>query len=387
MSYRMTPPVGPIISILDALSIILNSFLKRDHQKNLEEFIRKEINCQNIWHFNNARSALYVGLKSIANLSPEKKEVLVPIYTCSTVLNSILKADLVPIPYDIDQANLGSSCKSIEDNINENTLAIIASGLYGIGIDIMKIKNVSSKKNIYLIEDISQNYLSDYINTRMGSVGDLAIISYGMSKPINAIGGGSLISNTIEMNTKINKLFDEQKKFSSMDFIKSCTRTLLLSIIIKPWVFKVVTIFYKKFSSSSNSKQGESKKMGAIQLSFINNELKKINATNNSRNENFAQLEKIIEKINGLETLNINSTSNHYLRLPVLCEKDRSSWIKKIRSCGLWASDELYEPTCKINSENVTSFPNYLKIKDRLILISIHPHINKATIQKLQSLI
>ena len=115
------------------------------------------------------------------------------------MLNSILKADLVPIPYDIEQANLGSSCKSIEDNINENTLAIIASGLYGIGIDILKIKNVSSKKNIYLIEDISQNYLSDYKNTRMGSVGDLGIISYGMSKPINAIGGGSLISNTIEL--------------------------------------------------------------------------------------------------------------------------------------------------------------------------------------------
>ena len=117
------------------------------------------------------------------------------------------------------------------------------------------------------------------------------------------------------------------------------------------------------------------------------NRKQKINTTNNSRNENFIQIEKIIEKTNGLETLKINSTTNNYLRLPVFCEKDRSSWIKKIRSCGLWASDELYEPTCKINSENVTSFSNYLKIKDRLILISIHPHINKATIQKLQSLI
>ena len=385
MSYRMIPPVGPIISILDALSIILNSFLKREYQKNLEEFIRKEINCQNIWHFNNARSALYVGLTSLSNLRPGKKEVLVPIYTCSTVLNSILKANLMPIPYDIEQANLGSSCESIEENINENTLAIIASGLYGIGIDIIKIKHISSEKNIYLIEDISQNYLSDYKNNRMGSVGDLGIISYGMSKPINAIGGGSLISNTIELNTEINKLFNEQKKFNSMDFIKSCSRTLLLSTIIKPLAFKVVTTFYKKFSSSSNSKQGESKKMGLIQLSFINNELQKINTTNNLRNENFIQIEKIIEKTNWLETLKINSTTNNYLRLPVLCEKDRSAWIKKIRSCGLWASNELYEPTCIINSENVNSFPNYLNIKDRLILISIHPYINKKTIQKLQS--
>ena len=108
---------------------------------------------------------------------------------------------------------------------------------------------------------------------------------------------------------------------------------------------------------------------------------------NNSRNENFIQIDKIIEKTNGLKTLKINSTTNNYLRLPVLCEKDRTFWISKIRSCGLWASDELYEPTCIINSENVNSFPNYLKIKDRLILISIHPYINKATIKKLQSFI
>ena len=146
----MIPPVGPVISMIDAIRIILNSFLNRELQTDLEKFIQKEINYKNIWHFNNARSALYVGLTSIANSKPEKKEVLVPIYTCGTVINSILKADLIPIPYDIEPNNLGSSCKSIEENTNENTLAIIAGGLYGIGIDILEIKHLSSKKKYLL---------------------------------------------------------------------------------------------------------------------------------------------------------------------------------------------------------------------------------------------
>ena len=46
--------------------------------------------------------------------------------------------------------------------------------------------------------------------------------------------------------------------------------------------------------------------------SSIQDTLQKINTTNKSRNENFIQIEKIIEKTNGLETLKINSTTNNY---------------------------------------------------------------------------
>ena len=132
----------------------------------------------------------------------------------------------------------------------------------------------------------------------MGSVGDLGILSYGMSKPVNAVGGGSLICNNIDFNKEIDKNFKLQKNYSFKDFLKSCIRILLLSVIIKPWAFKIVTIFFKKFSRTSNSKLGKSKKIGLIQLSFISNELKKINTTSCSRNENFEVIKEIIQKIN-----------------------------------------------------------------------------------------
>ena len=88
-------------------------------------------------------------------------------------------------------------------------------------------------------------------------------------------------------------------------------------------------------------------------------------------------------KIEDISLLEFNFKDNNFLRLPVICSKEKKKWINKIRSCGIWASDEIYQSTCTINSENVNSFKNYAIIKDQLILVSIHPLINEKNLDKL----
>ena len=132
-----------------------------------------------------------IKLKSSFNKKPDKTEVLVSIYTCNSVLQCIINAGLKPVVYDVE-ITLGSLSDSIEEKISDRTLAIIANGLYGIAIDILKIKKISKEKNIYLIEDASQNFLSVFENKLMGTTGDMNILSYGLSKPIHSIGGALL---------------------------------------------------------------------------------------------------------------------------------------------------------------------------------------------------
>ena len=195
----MIPPVGPEISLIEVLKIILKSFQKTNPVLILNNFLFDRVKHRNFWHFNKARSAIQLSLKAASIKKPDKTEVLVSIYTCNSVLQCIINVGLKPIVYDVKMSTLGSLSESIEEKISDRTLAIIANGLYGIAIDILKIKKISEKKNIYLIEDASQNFLSVFEEKLMGTTGDMNILSYGLSKPIHSIGGGSLICNNLEL--------------------------------------------------------------------------------------------------------------------------------------------------------------------------------------------
>ena len=378
----MIPPVGPEISLIEVFKIILKSFQKTNQVLILNNFLFNRVKHHNFWHFNKARSAIQLSLKAASIKKPDKTEVLVSIYTCNSVLQCIINAGLKPIVYDVEISTLGSLSESIEEKISDRTLAIIANGLYGIAIDILKIKKISEKKNIYLIEDASQNFLSVFENKLMGTTGDMNILSYGLSKPIHSIGGGSLICNNLELIPIIDDQYKKHNKFGVNDFLSSLKKLVLLPFVLNPYGFKIFTLFFNRFDFNSHEKI-TIKKIGKIQLCALVHELNKIDSTNKIRNKNFIQLVEIINNKEDLKALEFNFEDNNFLRLPVICSKERKKWIYKIRSCGIWASDEIYQSTCSINSENVNSFKNYTIIKDQLILVSIHPLISEKNLDKL----
>ena len=143
-------------------------------------------------------------------------------------------------------STLGSLSESIEEKISDRTLAIIANGLYGIAIDILKIKKISKEKNIYLIEDASQNFLSVFENKLMGTTGDMNILSYGLSKPIQSICGGSLICNNLELIPIIDDLYKKHNKFGVNDFLSSLKKLVLLPFVLNRYGFKIFTLFFNR---------------------------------------------------------------------------------------------------------------------------------------------
>ena len=69
-----------------------------------------------------------------------------------------------------------------------------------------KIKDLCQEKNIYLIEDVAQSLGCAFENRLLGAWGDVAIYSFGQSKPITALGGGALTTT----NEKIASLISDE---------------------------------------------------------------------------------------------------------------------------------------------------------------------------------
>ena len=153
------------------------------------------------------RMALYALLR-VLNVGKDD-EVIVTGFTCSVVLNAILRTGARPIYTDIDIETYGSDPVSIERNISLRTKLIIAQHSFGIPCKIEEIITVAKKYNIPVVEDCALTLGSTSNGISVGNFGVAAFFSTDHSKPINTLIGGFLYTNDEALYTKIRSYHND----------------------------------------------------------------------------------------------------------------------------------------------------------------------------------
>lgn len=144
--------------------------------------IKQYFNFPHVYLVNAARSALYLGLKSL-NLS--QAEVLYPVFTCQVVPQAIIKAGLKPVGYQLD---------NIESKITADTKALIIQHLFGVPDNMTAVKTICQKHKLILIEDLAHSLGATFQGKKVGTFGDMTILSFGREKIISSVFGGALLS-------------------------------------------------------------------------------------------------------------------------------------------------------------------------------------------------
>jgi dTDP-4-amino-4,6-dideoxygalactose transaminase len=103
---------------------------------------------------------------------------------------------------------------AIKDRIKNGKLpkAIIIVHLYGMPAQMDRLIQISKKYKIPLIEDAAEALGSKYKNRRLGTFGDLGIISFNGNKIITTSGGGAIISTNSDFITKAKFLSSQAKE-------------------------------------------------------------------------------------------------------------------------------------------------------------------------------
>lgn len=92
----------------------------------------------------------------------------------------------------------------IEEKITPKTKAILAVHLYGQASKMDKIKELSQKYHLKLVEDCAQSHGAEYNGKRTGTFGDIGCFSFYPSKNIGAFGdAGAIITDNPEIAEKI----------------------------------------------------------------------------------------------------------------------------------------------------------------------------------------
>src|SRR3989344_4700138 len=83
---------------------------------------------------------------------------------------------------DIDKETYNIDVNKIESAITTKTKAIMPVHLYGHPCEMDKIKEISEKHNIPIIEDCAQAHGAEYKGRKVGSFGDISCFSFYPSK-------------------------------------------------------------------------------------------------------------------------------------------------------------------------------------------------------------
>jgi len=149
-------------------------------------------------------TAIYLALRAL----PAKiGRVVLPAVVCPSPANAALYAGFDPIFCDVSLEDYNMDVTSLERvfSQHDDAVAVMPVHLYGQPADMDKIVGVARRKGLYVIEDAAQAMGGEYKGRKLGSLGDISIISFGHTKILDIGWGGAVLTDDEELARRIRE--------------------------------------------------------------------------------------------------------------------------------------------------------------------------------------
>lgn len=171
---------GPLLTSLETRLI---DFLKVDY----------------LQYVNNGTIALQLAIKGLGL----KGKIITTPFSYVATLNSILWENCEPVFVDIVEDTLTIDPDAIEKRMDKDTVAVLATHVYGIPCDVLRIEEIGKKYGIKIIYDAAHSFNTFIGEKSVLSFGDVSTLSFHATKIFHTIEGGAIICNNAELNEKL----------------------------------------------------------------------------------------------------------------------------------------------------------------------------------------
>jgi perosamine synthetase len=122
-------------------------------------------------------------------------EVIVPAYSFIATASTILMVGAIPIFVDIQNDTGNIDPELVEAAITHKTKAILVVHLHGLPADMDRLREISDRHGLYLIEDCAQAHGATYRGKAVGSLSDVGAFSLNATKVLAGPEGGLLTTS------------------------------------------------------------------------------------------------------------------------------------------------------------------------------------------------
>ena len=134
----------------------------------------------------------------LADLEPGD-EVIMPSFTFVSTANAVVLRRAVPVFVDIRADTLNIDESLIEAAITPRTRAIMPVHYAGVACEMDRIMAIAQRHRLLVIEDAAQAIMARYKGRALGTLGDMAALSFHATKNISCGEGGAFVTRSPEL--------------------------------------------------------------------------------------------------------------------------------------------------------------------------------------------
>lgn len=165
------------------------------YTKKCSELLGSYLGAKNVLLTHSCTAALEMAA-ILADIQPGD-EVIMPSYTFVSTANAFVLRGAVPVFVDIRPDTLNIDESLINAAITANTKVIVPVHYAGVACEMGSIMEIARQHGLLVIEDAAQALGSNYGNQKLGTIGDLAALSFHETKNIVSGEGGALVVNNL----------------------------------------------------------------------------------------------------------------------------------------------------------------------------------------------
>jgi 8-amino-3,8-dideoxy-alpha-D-manno-octulosonate transaminase len=170
--------------------------------RNFEKKIENHFNSKFAQCVSSGTAAIKIALKSCGVKHGD--EVITQAFNFIATIEAILDLGAIPVITNIDES-LNMCPKDLKMKISKKTKAVIPVHMLGFPAKMDEILKICKKYKIKIIEDNCESVGAEYKDKKLGTLGDLGILSFDFGKNITTGEGGAILTN----NKKLHKFCKE----------------------------------------------------------------------------------------------------------------------------------------------------------------------------------
>ncbi|MHB8109145.1 MAG: DegT/DnrJ/EryC1/StrS family aminotransferase [Syntrophorhabdaceae bacterium] len=341
--------------------------------------IEEYFGTRHVFLTSSGKAAMYIILKAMRSLRPQKSEVLIPAYTCFSVPSAIVKAGLKVALCDVDASSLDFDIGLLGKAMNDDTLCIVPNHLFGIPSRLSEISECAKKRDIFILEDAAQAMGIRNDSGFLGTFGDAGFFSLGRGKSVTCGSGGIIVTDSDAIAGAIREEYAGMDYPSKGEDAREYIKTLLMSIFINPHLYWIpASLPFLGLGRTLFDPRFPVMKLSPMQAGLCATWRGRLEKAMSVRKEQAALLCRAFEYHEQI----LAPGMVPYLRLPFLAaSRDQKLRIcEKAKNEGLgvtqmypFAVNEIPQIAHKFPGQ---SFPSAKCVAERLVTLPLHKYVN-----------
>jgi len=378
-------PVATPIKLADLRTGLKAFFHPNNEVDEFRSAVQAFLGDFNVNLVNSGRSALYVTLEALKGTS-HCREVVIPAFVCPSVAKAVEKAGLKVVPCDVTRAGFGLDPESLKQVLSDETLAVVATHLFGYPSDLSVVQRLANGLGVKVIEDAAQAFGATVRSRPVGTLADIGIFSFGISKVLCTMGGGVILTKDEQLAHAISIFLDKLHEPSLPRQIFTFTQLAALTLLTRSQHLGLLMQIWESMRSD-DLRDFEIMGYPPFQAAIGRNLLRRFAEISADRARVSRHISEGLAGIKGILLPRTNGCSEPvFLRFPIVVHDltTRARLLKRLRSAGINVSKmydrKSFDAICGL-AARLIAYPNTQYLADRMIVLPTHSFMREGELK------